>query len=63
MWPASTPHAAVDRVAAGMQESLILDVWHVDAQACFERAGLSMMRLVEPLHPDTGRTASVIFVA
>lgn len=31
--------------------------------AVFERAGLSLVRLVEPLHPDTGCPASVIFIA
>ncbi|WP_404612217.1 class I SAM-dependent methyltransferase [Rhodanobacter hydrolyticus] len=31
--------------------------------AAFERAGLDLVQLVEPLHPDTGRPASAIFVA
>jgi 2-polyprenyl-3-methyl-5-hydroxy-6-metoxy-1,4-benzoquinol methylase len=29
----------------------------------FEKAGLGLVQLIEPLHPDTGRPASVIFVA
>lgn len=31
--------------------------------AAFDAAGLSLAQLVEPLHPDTGRPASAIFVA
>lgn len=31
--------------------------------AAFGQAGLSLVQLVEPVHPDTGRPASVIFVA
>lgn len=30
--------------------------------AAFERAGLDLVQLVEPLHPDTGRPASAVFV-
>nr|WP_225561929.1 class I SAM-dependent methyltransferase [Rhodanobacter sp. DHB23] len=31
--------------------------------AVFAQAGLNLVQLVEPVHPDTGRPASVIFVA
>nr|WP_225562851.1 methyltransferase domain-containing protein [Rhodanobacter sp. DHG33] len=31
--------------------------------AAFGAAGMDLVQLVEPLHPDTGRPASVIFVA